>query len=102
MNSKKYILDKFLGEGATCKCYLGEKLSPENSNELLVKDNYNLGNLVESIKKENNNFKTQINLLKKEKELDISLVFYYFIYEYFKSDIFVNVPFSGFVIDIIS
>ena len=24
-NSKKYILDKFLGEGATCKCFLGYK-----------------------------------------------------------------------------
>ena len=35
-SSLKYILSKFLGEGITCKCYLGEKLSPENSNELLA------------------------------------------------------------------
>ena len=35
-SSLKYILSKFLGEGITCKCYLGEKLSPENSKELLA------------------------------------------------------------------
>ena len=36
-NSKKYILDKFLGEGATCKCFLGYKVdSPSENRELLA------------------------------------------------------------------
>ena len=35
-DSIKYILKKFLGEGITCKCYLGQKLSSENSEELFA------------------------------------------------------------------
>ena len=35
-DSMKYILKKFLGEGITCKCYLGQKLSSENSEELFA------------------------------------------------------------------
>ena len=38
-NSKKYILDKFLGEGATCKCFLGyeETSSFENHEFFAIK-----------------------------------------------------------------
>jgi len=38
-NSKKYILDKFLGEGATCKCFLGYKFDsqPENRELFAIK-----------------------------------------------------------------
>lgn len=32
----KYILKKFIGEGLTCKCYLGQRISSENSEELLA------------------------------------------------------------------
>ena len=32
-NTIKYVLKKFLGEGLTCKCYLGNKISPDNSEE---------------------------------------------------------------------
>ena len=35
-DSIKYILKKILGEGITCKCYLGQKLSSENSEELFA------------------------------------------------------------------
>ena len=35
-DSIKYILKKFLGEGITCKCYLGQKLSSENSEEFFA------------------------------------------------------------------
>ena len=35
-DSIKYILKKFLGEGITCNCYLGQKLSSENSEELFA------------------------------------------------------------------
>ena len=33
----KYILEKFLGNGLTCKCYLGHKLSQENSESFAIK-----------------------------------------------------------------
>ena len=32
----KYILKKPLGEGLTCKCYLGQKISPDNAQELFA------------------------------------------------------------------
>ena len=31
-NSSKYVLQKILGEGATCKCYLGQKISDNKEN----------------------------------------------------------------------
>ena len=31
-NSSKYVLQKILGEGATCKCYLGQKISDNKKN----------------------------------------------------------------------
>ena len=35
-DSIKYILKKLLGEGVTCKCYLGQKISPDNTQELFA------------------------------------------------------------------
>jgi len=35
-DSIKYVLKKFLGEGLTCKCYLGQQISPEISEELIA------------------------------------------------------------------
>ena len=32
----KYILKRPLGEGLTCKCYLGQKISPDNAQELFA------------------------------------------------------------------
>ena len=34
--SIKYILKRPLGEGLTCKCYLGQKISPDNAQELFA------------------------------------------------------------------
>ena len=34
--SIKYILKRPLGEGLTCKCYLGQKISPDNTQELFA------------------------------------------------------------------
>ena len=35
-DSIKYTLKKLLGEGVTCKCYLGQKISPDNTQELFA------------------------------------------------------------------
>ena len=35
-DSIKYILKRPLGEGLTCKCYLGQKISPDNAQELFA------------------------------------------------------------------
>ena len=35
-DSIKYVLKKLIGEGLTCKCYLGQKITPENSEELFA------------------------------------------------------------------
>ena len=35
-DSIKYILKRPLGEGLTCKCYLGQKISPDNTKELFA------------------------------------------------------------------
>ena len=35
-DSIKYILNRPLGEGLTCKCYLGQKISPDNAQELFA------------------------------------------------------------------
>ena len=35
-DSIKYILKRPLGEGLTCKCYLGQKISPDNTQELFA------------------------------------------------------------------
>ena len=35
-DSIKYILKRPLGEGLTCKCYLGHKISPDNAQELFA------------------------------------------------------------------
>ena len=35
-DSIKYILKRPLGEGLTCKCYLGQKISPDNAEELFA------------------------------------------------------------------
>ena len=35
-DSIKYTLKNLLGEGVTCKCYLGQKISPDNTQELFA------------------------------------------------------------------
>ena len=35
-DSIKYTLKKLLGEGVTCKCYLGQKISPDNAQKLFA------------------------------------------------------------------
>ena len=35
-DSVKYILNKLLGEGVTCKCFLGQKLTSDNTEELFA------------------------------------------------------------------
>ena len=35
-DSIKYTLKNLLGEGVTCKCYLGQKISPDNAQELFA------------------------------------------------------------------